>query len=108
MEWKGQKAWLKEFKRQYQALSKCTGAKLVASRENFNYIARVENGKTILDSTHVRYLAIFATNSASTSDLWDAPLHPKKQTAAGSLLAQARVNSKEDKEWGGDIDRFEL
>ena len=50
--WQGQKAWLKEFERlQYQALGKCIGATLGASRENVNYIARVEDVKTILDST---------------------------------------------------------
>ena len=55
--WKGQKARLKKFERlQYQALRKCTGATLGASRERVNYIARVEDVKTILDSTQVRYM----------------------------------------------------
>ena len=109
MGWKGQKAWLKEFERlQYQALRKCTGATLVASREKVNYIARVEDVKTILDSTQVRYLARCATDPATTSDLWDAPTHVKKPTVADRLLAQVGVKSKEEMEWGGDIERCEL
>ena len=72
--WKGLKAWLKEFERlQYQALRKCTGTTLGASREKVNYIARVEDVKTILDSTQARYPARCATDPATTSDLWDAP-----------------------------------
>ena len=95
--WKGQKAWLKEFERlQYQALRKCAGATLGASREKVNYIARVEDVKTILDSTQVRYLARCATDPPMTSDLWDAPPHLKKPTVADRLLAQAGVKSKEE------------
>ena len=106
--WKGQKAWLNEFERlQYQALRKCTGATLGASREKVNYIARVEDVKTILDSTQVRCLARWATDPATTSDFWDAPPHLKKPTVADRLLAQAGVKSKEEIEWG-DIDRYEL
>ena len=68
--WKGQKAWLKEFERlQYQALRKCTGATLGASRQRVNYIARVEDVKTILDSSQVRYLARCAADPATTSGL---------------------------------------
>ena len=74
--WKGQKAWLKEFERlQYQAVRKCTGATLGASREKVHYIARVEDVKTILDSTQVQYLARCTTDPATTSDLWDATPH---------------------------------
>ena len=92
---KGQKAWLKEFERlQYQALSKCTGATLVASREKVNYIARVEDVKTIVDSTQVRYLARCVTDPATTSDLWDAPPPLRKPTVADRLLVQAGVKSK--------------
>ena len=95
--WKGQKAWLKEFERlQYQALRKCTGTTLGASMEKVNYIARVEDVKTILDSTQVRYLARCATDPATTLDLWDAPPHLKKPTVADRLLAQAGVKSKEE------------
>ena len=93
---------------QYQALRKCTGATLGASREKVNYITRVEDVKTILDSTEVRYLARCATDSTTTSDLWDAPPLLKRPTVADRLLAQARVKSKEEIEWGGDIDRYEL
>ena len=70
MGWKRQKAWLKEFERlQYQALRKCSGATPGASRQKVNYIARVEDVKTILDSTQVWYLARCATDPATTSDL---------------------------------------
>ena len=93
---------------QYQAVGKCTGATLVASRENFNYIARVEDVKTILDSTQVWYLVRCATDPATTSDLWDAPRHIKKPMVADRLLAQGGVKSKEEIEWGGDIKRFEM
>ena len=107
--WKGHKSWQKEFERlQYQALRKCTGTTLGASRERVNYIARVEDVKTILDSTQVRYLARCAIDPATTSDLWDAPPLLKKPTVVDQLLAQARVKSKEEIEWGGDIDSFEL
>ena len=106
---KGQKAWLKEFERlQYQALRKCTGTTLGASREQVNHIARVQDVKTILESTQVRYLARCATDPTTTSDLWDAPPHLKKPTVADRLMAQAGVKSKEEIEWGGDIERFEL
>ena len=109
LEWKGQKAWLKEFERlQYQALRKCTGATLGASRERVNYIARVEDVKTILDSNQVRYLARYATDATTTSDLWDAPPLLKRPAVADRLLAQARVKSQEEIEWGGDIDKYEL
>ena len=107
--WKWQKAWLKEFKRlKYQALRKCTAATLGASREKVNYIARVEDVKTILDSTQVGYLARCATDPTTTLGLWDAPPHLRKPTVADRLMAQAGVKSKEEIEWGGDIDRFEL
>ena len=107
--WKGQKAWLKEFERlQFQALRKCTGAILGASMEKVNYIARVEDVKTIPDSIQVQYLTRCATDPTTTSDLWDAPPHLKKPTVADLRLAQAGVKSKEEIEWGGDIERFEL
>ena len=107
--WKGQKLWLKEFERlQYQALRKCTRVTLGASREKVNYIARVEDVKTILDSTQVRYLARCATDPATTLDLWDAPPYLKKPTVADRLLVQAGVKSKEEIEWGGDVDRYEV
>ena len=107
--WKGQKAWLKEFERlQYQALKECTGATLGASREKVNYIPRVEDVKTIRDSTKVRYLTRCATDPRTTSDLCDALPHMKKTKVADQLMAQAGVKSKEEIEWGGDIDRFEL
>ena len=64
--------------------------------------------KTILDSTQVRHLARCATDPATTSDLWDAPPHLKKPTVADRLLAQAGVKLKEEIEWGGDTDRYEL
>ena len=79
-----------------------------ASREKVNCIARVENVKTILDSTQVRYLARCATHSTTTSDLGYAPPHLKKPMVADRLMAQAGVKSKEGIKWGGDIDRFEL
>ena len=83
LRWQGQIAWLKEFERlQYEALRKCTGATLSASREKFNYIARGEDVKTILDSTQVRYLARCATDPATTSDLWDARPHLRKPMVA--------------------------
>ena len=49
-----------------------------------------------------------ATDPVTTSVLWDAPPHLKKPTVADRLLAQAGVKSKEEIEWGGDIERFEL
>ena len=79
-----------------------------ASRERVNYIARVEDVKTILDSTQVRYLARCATDPTTTSDLWDAPPPLKRPTVADRLLAQVRVTSKEEIQWGEDIERFEL
>ena len=60
-----------------------------ASRERVNYIARVEDVKTILDSTQVRYLARCATDRTTTSDLWDAPPLLKRPTVADRLLTQA-------------------
>ena len=68
----------------------------------------MEDIKTILDSSQVRYLARCATDPTTTSDLWDAPPLLKKPTVADRLLAQARVKSKEEIEWEEDIDRFEL
>ena len=56
----------------------------------------------------MRYLARCATDPATTSDLWDAPPHLKKLTVVDGLLAQAEVMSKEQIEWGGDIERFEM
>ena len=56
----------------------------------------------------MRYLTRCATDPATTSDLWDAPPHLKKPTVADRLLAQAGVKPKEELEWGGDIERFEL
>ena len=56
----------------------------------------------------MRYLARCATDPATTSDLWDALLHLKKPTVPDRLLAQAGVKSKEEIEWEGDIDNFEL
>ena len=56
----------------------------------------------------MRYLARCATEPTTTSDLWDAPTHLKKPTVADRLLAQAGVKSKEEIEWGGDIERFKL
>ena len=80
---KGQKSWLKQFDRlQYQARRKCTGATLGASREKVNYMARVEDVKTILDSTQVRYLARCATDPATTSDPWEAPPQKMKPAVA--------------------------
>ena len=58
---------------QYQALRKCTGTTLEVTTDNVNYITRVEDVRTIPDSTQVRYLARCATNPATTSDLWDVP-----------------------------------
>ena len=64
--------------------------------------------KTILDSTQVRYLARCATDPATTLDLGDAPPHLKKPMVADRLLARAGVKSKEEIEWGGDIESFQL
>ena len=50
--WKGQRAWVREFERvQYQALRKCTGATIGASREKVNLMARVEDDETIHNSS---------------------------------------------------------
>ena len=67
---KRQKAWVKEFERvKYQALHKCTGATIGASREKVNLMARVEDVETILNSSQVRYLARYASDPSTSGDI---------------------------------------
>ena len=54
---------------QYQALRKCTVAILGASREKVNLMARVEDIKTILKSSQVRYLARCASDPCPIEDM---------------------------------------
>ena len=110
--WKGQKAWVKEFEKlQYQALRKCTGATLGASREKVNLMARVEDVQTILNSSQVRYLARCAADPSTTQDLWqatDAEKTGKGEDLAARLLKKAEVLSGDDISWGGTVQRFNL
>ena len=70
--WRGQKECRKQFKRlQYQALRKCTGAVLGASKEKVNAIAGIEDVETILDAGQQRYIARCIVDLSTMEDIWE-------------------------------------
>ena len=112
MGWKGQRAWVKQFERvQYQALRKCMGATIGASREKVNLMARLEDVETILNSSQVRYLARCASDPSTSEDIWkatDSDSTRQGKDLAARLLKQAQVESGEEISWGGPVERFEV